>query len=98
MKGERERPHVSDRGLDGKRANKKEPMERLSVPCLRTGHGVRPTPTSRVSQLVGAEEIRLYEMPPAYSRFLHAAHSASRTWGFCLQGSSGPRGRRPIAL
>ena len=39
MKGERERPHVSDRGLDGKRANKKEPMERLSVPCLRNGHG-----------------------------------------------------------
>ena len=36
MKGERERPHVSDRGLDGKSANKKEPMERLSVPCLRT--------------------------------------------------------------
>lgn len=66
MKGERERPHVSDRGLDGKRANKKEPMEcpQCSMSSHRV-HGVRPTPTSRVSQLVGAEEIRLYEMPPS---------------------------------
>lgn len=39
MKGERERPHVSDRGLDGKRANKKDRLSVLSVPCLRDGHG-----------------------------------------------------------